>query len=204
MIVRIDSLERGQRKTKKGFDQVGIQVDGVRFKEGQEEGPWSRFFTDQFDSDIVAALEKIGVGNMADIKMEKNGQYWNPVSAKAAGKQSDGGSQGNAPAPKKEEKKSSVSRAELEAMDKLYTRQEALERAVQLVNAAVQLNATSSIFPKTKMTLDLLAQETLSVAEMFENYLMSKAEGTPKADTTAVTEGKKEEAGPIPDEDVPF
>lgn len=198
MIVRIDSLERGQRKTKKGFDQVGIQVDGVRFKEGQEEGPWSRFFTDQFDSDIVAALEKIGVGNMADIKMEKNGQYWNPVSAKAVGEQNNSG---NSPAPKKDAPKPVSNKV---VPDKSYTKAEALERAVQLVAAAVQLNATSSIFPKTKMTLDLLAQETLSVAEMFENYLMSKAEGTPKADTTAVTEGKKEEAGPIPDEDVPF
>ena len=202
MIVKITKLVRAQRETKKGATQLGITVEGIKFRDGVEEGEWSRFFTDQFDADIIASLEKIGTGNMADIKMEKNGQYWNPVSAKPVSDQGSAPKSGG-PAPKGQPDRPAPQPKEIVVKDN--TKQVALDQAVVLVKSAVELNAQDkmTLFPKGKMTLDLLAQEVLAVADMFEKFLSGKLDGAPKADAEAV----KNEETPKPSsskDEIPF
>lgn len=207
MIIRIDSLERGERETKTGKTQVGITVSGIKYKDGVEEGDYKKFFTDQFDSDIISSLEKIGVGNRAEIKMEKNGQFWNPVSASPVGKQTPSKDSQRDQKPKAGDEPSKVS-TEVYTPSYSSIKMVALEHAVDVVRSAVSLNAQDkmSLFPKGKVTLDLLAQEVLGVADMFEKYLQGKVEGIPTADAAAVKNqgASNKPAAVIPDEDIPF
>lgn len=212
MILEIKSIERGERKTKSGM-QSGINFVGIKFQTDRDTGKlfstdeeWSRFFSDAFNSNIIGVIEQVGVDGMLDLKMEqdkKNAKWWNPVSASEykEGSSKKATKVNLVPTAAKTEQK-----AQTAPVDQDYIRSGALDAALNLVETAVNLNAQDkmTIFPKGKVTIDLLAQEVLGVADLFEKYLRREATGTPKSDAKAVTVGATEKLDQQEAADVPF
>jgi hypothetical protein len=208
MIIKITGLERSERETKSGV-QTGIKVSGTKLKDGVDDGPWDRFFADQFDSTIIQGLEQIGVGGTADLKMErKEGtKFWNAVSVrpyligggKAAVQQVPAV---KAVAVKVAESVSAGGQTLIDLPDATpeekdgWRRQEALDQALKLSVAAIHAGSF-----KKGTTFDLLTIETLGAAEAFDRFL--SGDGTvPEPDATAVEEGAEDSE--TQDEEVVF
>jgi hypothetical protein len=203
MIIKITGLERSERETKSGV-QTGIKVSGTKLKDGVDDGPWDRFFADQFDSTIIQGLEQIGVGGTADLKMErKEGtKFWNAVSVRPY---LIGGGKAAVPqaaAPKATEPVSAGDQTPIDLPEATpeaqgrWRRETALEQALQLMVAVIHAGSF-----KKGTTFDLLTIETLGAAEAFDRFL--SGDGTvPEPDASAVEEGAEDSE--TQDEEVVF
>lgn len=206
MIVRITKLERGTRQTKAGSTQAGLYVYGVKIDQnGNDEKNWEKFLPEQFNADQISQFESVGVGNTANVKMVKNGNFWNVGNVELDEPNSSGGTGGSAPAssgggsrPASSGKKSDNYRKPEEII-----RVNALTSAVNLTGKMIDLNAQEKTkLYNTKTSTDLLVSDVLDLAAKFEAYIRGEKDApVTESDSSDVKKPVDAEEPEIPGDD---
>lgn len=211
MIVQINSLERGSHTTSGGNTQTGLYVYGTKLdQDGNLGEDWDKFLAEAFYADQIAAFEKIGAGNVANVRMVKSGRFWNvdsvtPVSGSGGGGSPTGGagrkpvSSGGGGAPAKS--------GNYRDPDEII-RTTALNGAINYVKAAMEFQSAgkAKLFPVTKLNLELLTDKIEEIAGKFTNFIKGKNGMVTESDTSGLQEPRQEPDMPlsIPDDDIPF
>lgn len=216
MLVEITKLERGTKQSAKGKDLTGLFIEGTKYYQGAPDGEWKKFLMDWKDSEFIAAFESIGVGNRAEIKNVKDGQYWNIVSVAPAG-------QGGAPATTTSTPPTTAAPAATTTQSsgpassgagfrkpEEIIREGCLEQALEF--AAILVNSPENfkkLLPASKLTANLLLDGILSAASKFETYVTEGNKDVTKS--SAADLQKPAEAPPVDDtppptedDDIPF
>lgn len=207
MIVRITKLERGTRQTKAGSTQAGLYVYGTKLDQnGADEKNWEKFLPEQFNPEQIAQFESVGIGNVANVKMVKNGNFWNVGEVSADTPPSGGGassSGGGAPASSGGGK--SYNKTDSYRKPDEIIRFNALSSAVQFIGKVIDLNAQDkiSVF-NTKASLDLLENDVLDLAAKFEAYIKGKTDSPTESDSQDLQTPVDAEQPDMPDSEEAF
>lgn len=210
MIVRVNQLERGTRTAKSGNVQTGLWIRGVKLDQyGQDEKNWEKFLPEEYNANHIAVFEQIGIGNTVNIKMVKNGNFWNVDSVSLDEPSSEGGQpQGSGPHPDAGggQKQTSFIPQPGKAPTSAKTaawhiRNSAMHTAIALLGKMVDLQAAGvAVFPKTKMGSQIIEDSVMATAKRIEEYIGGKKEVATKSDSQDLVE----EPISIPDDDIPF
>ena len=225
MLLRIDELKKGSKKTSKGASMSGLNVKGITLNDdGTWKRDWERFLFDAHNADEIATIEDIGVGEVVEIFMKKNGNYWNidgaqavALSAEAEQNYKAASAAGSNANPKVYDKPKSTITPETasEALSGIgtiftdkesYTKKLALEYSVELAMAKLKApERLKALFP-SKITSGLFLDSVLDDASKIADFLSGKGLTTPKSDPSDLKEPvvTLDEATEIPDEDIPF
>jgi len=76
MILKITKLTRTTTKAKSGEIYEGLKVEGMKQVKDATPEKWDKFLYDWKDSEYIQILEQIGVGGSVNIKMTRNGRFW--------------------------------------------------------------------------------------------------------------------------------
>jgi hypothetical protein len=186
MILELTGLERGTMQSKAGKTLTGLTVNGIKFdRDGNEQEEYEKFLMDWKNADEISALEEAGVGARVELKMVKDGNFWNldevvvldegtgtPSREPAKKKPATSGTAktaGNAAQP------AGAMTVEYQAPKVADTRVEALKAAVAMTDAMLSSDERfKKLLPATKTTVEIVSQMTLETASKFESFLKGK------------------------------
>ena len=91
MYLEITELKRGTLRAQSGKNHTGLNVVGLKVEEDGSPGEeWKKFLMDWANADEIQALEDAGVGARVNVKMKKNGKFWNVAGVELIEEAPDG------------------------------------------------------------------------------------------------------------------
>jgi len=209
MIVNLQKIEKGFRETKSGKTQEGTWIYGQSLNDDGtvKNESWKKFLVDQFDSEHIAAVERIGVGKKVELRMVKKGDFWNVDAVLEAGAGSPPPSehQSGSPSPTPTATQAAAPSTAISSVNLQTTKDIALRQANKLIGAI--LKANEEIIGKPgKITVPLITQTVLGVAGDFEDYLNKEKEVVKESDASDLQNPPNHEDGDPGawDDDIPF
>ncbi|MCK4814320.1 hypothetical protein KA005_01005 [bacterium] len=192
----ITELVRGTNQSTKGNALTGLWVRGTVLKDGITEN-WEKFLMDWNAADSIATIEQAGVGAQVDIRMLKEGRFWNIQSVTNMG-------QATAPAPAPVTQAPVTQAPVTQAPEGPPAQTEMFESApvpapVSVVaplaidvkavalNKAVDLTVgmmANGVLKGTKVTPQIVHEGVIILAERIVDYFENNGAVTPKSDTS--------------------
>jgi hypothetical protein len=214
----ITELVRGTNQSSKGNALTGLWVRGTVPKDGQIED-WEKFLMDWNAAEPIAAIEQAGVGAQVDIRMLKEGRFWNIQSVTNMG-QDTGAPAGppqrqstpppaQTPPPARQESQfPSIPPRSKE----VETRLPGVDYKVVAINKATDLTIgmmENGILKGPKVTPQIVYEGVIVLADRIVDYFENGGAVVPKSDTSPLQREPgcdDGDPGPVtcPEDDIPF
>lgn len=187
----ITELVRGTNQSSKGNALTGLWVRGTVPKDGQIED-WEKFLMDWNAGEPIAAIEQAGVGAQVDIRMLKEGRFWNIQSVTNMGQAVPAPStQYQTSAPQQEQTQmfqpetADPAPAEVpQEQEETYTVRDC---RVIAMNKSVDLTIgmmANGILKGTKVTPQIVYEGVIVLADRVADYLVNGGAADPVSDTS--------------------
>lgn len=224
----INELLRGTNQSSKGNALTGLWVRGTVVKDGATE-TWEKFLMDWNAAEPIAAIEQAGVGARVDIRMLKEGRFWNIQSVTNMGQAEaeapppvQAPAQAPAQAPPVQEpqepqeppqRQQSVALAPAPAPAQAKWGQyvpSASELKVIAMNKATDLTIgmmANGILKGAKVTPQIVYEGVIVLADRIAEYFENGAAADPKSDTSPLQREPgcdDDDPGQCADDDIPF